>query len=76
MQLQKERELSSEWNGKCFHQCMVCKGEVTTNTNYKKYKRASEEEFKRNLSDTYVILMIQNYSNTFGRLKQVELITT
>ena len=33
-------------NGKCLHQCMVYKVEVTTNTTYKKYYGTSEREFK------------------------------
>ena len=33
-------------NGKCLHQCMVCKAEVSTNTIYKEYYGASEGEFK------------------------------
>ena len=33
-------------NGKCLHQCMVYKAEVTTNTTYKEYYGTSEEEFK------------------------------
>ena len=33
-------------NSKCLHQCMVCKAEVSTNTTYKEYYRASEKEFK------------------------------
>ena len=33
-------------NGKCVHQCMVCKTEVTNNTTYKEYCGPSEEEFK------------------------------
>ena len=33
-------------NGKCLHQCMVYKAEVSTNTTYKEYYGASEGEFK------------------------------
>ena len=33
-------------NGKCFHQCMVYKAEVTTSTTYKEYYGTSEGEFK------------------------------
>ena len=33
-------------NGKCIHQCMVYKAEVSTNTTYKEYYGASEGEFK------------------------------
>ena len=33
-------------NGKCLHQCLVCKAEVTTNTTYKEYYVALEGEFK------------------------------
>ena len=33
-------------NGKCLHQCMVHKADVSTNTTYKKYYGASEGEFK------------------------------
>ena len=33
-------------NGKCLHQCMVYKAEVSTNTTYKEYYEASEGEFK------------------------------
>ena len=33
-------------NGKCLHQCMVYKAEVTTNTTYKEYYVTSEREFK------------------------------
>ena len=33
-------------NGKCLHQCMVYKAEVTTNTTYKEYYGTSEGEFK------------------------------
>ena len=33
-------------DGKCLHQCMVCKAEVTTNTTYKEYYGTSEGEFK------------------------------
>ena len=33
-------------NGKCLHQCMVSKEEVTTNTTYKEYYGTSEGEFK------------------------------
>ena len=33
-------------NGKCPHQCMVYKAEGSTNTTYKEYYGASEEEFK------------------------------
>ena len=37
---------SSPLNGKCLHQCMVYKAEVTTNTTYKEYFGTSEGEFK------------------------------
>ena len=33
-------------NGKCLHQCMVYKAEVSTNTTYKEYYGTSEGEFK------------------------------
>ena len=33
-------------NGKCLHQCMVYKAEVSTNTTYKEYYEVSEGEFK------------------------------
>ena len=33
-------------NGKCLHQCMVYKAEVSTNTTYKEYYGASEGEFQ------------------------------
>ena len=33
-------------NGKCLHQCMVCKAEVTTNTIYKEYYGTPEGQFK------------------------------
>ena len=33
-------------NGKCLHQCMVCKAEVTTNTTYKEYYGTPEGQFK------------------------------
>ena len=33
-------------NGKCLHQCIVCKAEVTTSTTYKEYYGTSEGEFK------------------------------
>ena len=33
-------------NGKCLHQCMVYKAEVSTNTTYKEYYGASERVFK------------------------------
>ena len=33
-------------NGECFHQCMVYKTEVSTNTTYKEYCGVSEGEFK------------------------------
>ena len=33
-------------NGKCLHQCMVYKAEVSTNTTYKEYYGASEGKFK------------------------------
>ena len=52
---------------------MVYKAEVSSNTTYKEYYAVSEGEFKsrynnqRNLSETYLILMTRNYSNTFGR---------
>ena len=37
---------SCPMNGKCLHQCMVYKTEVTTNTTYKEYYGTSEGEFK------------------------------
>ena len=60
-------------NGKCLHQCMVYKAEVSTNTTYKEYyehrKRSSNLDtiITRNLSETFLILMTRNYPNTFGR---------
>ena len=33
-------------NGKCLHQCMIHKAEVTTNTTYQGYYGTSEGEFK------------------------------
>ena len=36
----------SPLNGKCLHQCMIYKAEVSTNTSYKEYYGASEGEFK------------------------------
>ena len=33
-------------NGKCLHQCIVYKAEVSTNTTYKEYYGVSEGEFK------------------------------
>ena len=33
-------------NGKCIHQCMVYKSEVSTNTTYKEYYGISKGEFK------------------------------
>ena len=52
---------------------MVYKAEVTTNTTFKEYYETSEKEFKsrynnhiHDLSDTYSILMVRNYPNTFG----------
>ena len=45
---------------------MVYKAEVSTNTTYKEYYGV-DKIIIRNLSETYLILMTQNYPNTFGR---------
>ena len=68
-------------NGKCLHQCMVYKVEVTTNTTYKstmeRQRRSANLDaiIIRNLSDAYPILMIRKYPSNFGRQKQMGLIT-
>ena len=60
-------------NGKCLHQCVVYKADVSTNTTYKEYYGASKGSSNldtiiiRNLSERYLILITRNYPNTFGR---------
>ena len=49
-------------NGKCLHQCMVQKAEVSTNTTYKKYSGASEGEFK---------LRCNNHTQSFRNISHI-----
>ena len=61
-------------NGKCFHQCMVYKAEVSTNTTCKEYTMEHQRGSSNlgtiiicNFSEAYLILMTRNNPNTFGR---------
>ena len=49
-------------NGKCLHQCMVYKAEVSANTTYKEYYGVSEGEFKSRYN---------NHMQSFRKISQI-----